>query len=166
MATLKDHQAAMVELLAHGTAIPASATRLAHALHDVLAVLNDKPVATEAHAERRIEATTSGLNDAALAYDLAAVRPTKSNKTYIRELESLLKQRDNTIRQLKARVADLVIERDEVRSDLQLSLAKNREANNPEQAGCRKDDTQVCDHAWVQALGRPIQCCLCGSDKQ
>lgn len=160
MATLKDHQAAMVELLAHGTAIPASATRLAHALHDVLAVLNYKPVAAEAHTERRIEATTSGLNDAALAQDIAAVTPKQTS------LESLLKQRDNTIRQLKARVADLVQERDEVRNDLQLSLAKNREANNPEQAGCRKDDTQVCDHAWVAALGRPIQCCLCGSDKQ
>lgn len=129
MATLKDHQAAMVELLAHGTAIPASATRLAHALHDVLAALNDKPIAAEAHTERRSEATTSGLNDVALAQDIVAVTPKQ-------HYGSLLKQRDNTIRQLKARVADLVIERDEVRNDMQLSLAKIREASNPEQAGC------------------------------
>lgn len=163
MAPLKDHQAAMVELLAHGTAIPASATRLAHALHDVLAVLTDKPVAAEAHTERRSDATTSGLNDAALAYDLAAVRPAESNKTYIRELESLLKQRDNTIRQLKARVADLVIERDEVRNDLQLSLAKIREASNPEQAGCRKEDTQGCTHDWFMVEQDDFQTCRkCG----
>lgn len=136
MATLKDHQAAMVELLAHGTAIPASATRLAHALHDVLAVLNDKPVAAEAHAERRIDATTSGLNDAALAYDLAAVKPKQTS------LESLLKQRDNTIRQLKARVADLVQERNTLKDMLGADPAY---FSQPEQAGCRKEDTQ-CEH--------------------
>ncbi|EIW2617782.1 hypothetical protein KNE10_003612 [Salmonella enterica] len=43
MATLKDHQQAMVDLLANGSGIPASASRLAHAMHDVLsAILGDK----------------------------------------------------------------------------------------------------------------------------
>ncbi len=42
MATLKDHQNAMVDLLANGSAIPASATRLAHALHDVLGLLLER----------------------------------------------------------------------------------------------------------------------------
>jgi hypothetical protein len=45
MATLKEHQAAMVDLLANGNAIPASASRLAHAMHDVLsAVLLNAPL--------------------------------------------------------------------------------------------------------------------------
>lgn len=39
MATLKEHQNAMVDLLANGSAIPASAARLAHAMHDVLGLL-------------------------------------------------------------------------------------------------------------------------------
>lgn len=42
MATLKDHQKAMVDLLANGSAIPASAARLAHALHDVLGLLLER----------------------------------------------------------------------------------------------------------------------------
>lgn len=42
MATLKDHQNAMVDLLANGSAIPASAARLAHALHDVLGLLLER----------------------------------------------------------------------------------------------------------------------------
>lgn len=42
MATLKEHQNAMVDLLANGSAIPASAARLAHALHDVLGLLLER----------------------------------------------------------------------------------------------------------------------------
>ncbi len=106
MTTLKDHQATMVSMLASGTAIPTSAIRLAHALHDVLAYLNDTNVAPVAHTERRIDATTPGLNDALLAADVQAVKPKQQQS-----LESLLKQRDNTIRQLRGRVADLVKER-------------------------------------------------------
>jgi hypothetical protein len=151
MGTLKDHQDAMVELLAHGTAIPASATRLAHALHDVLAVLNDKPVATEAHTERRSEATTSGLNDAMLAYDLAAVKPKQQS------LESLLKQRDNTIRQLKARVAEVVGERDWLKQRLEEALAlineSTAESFSVEQAGCRKEDTEALGDGWIDWAG-------------
>lgn len=42
MATLQQHKEAMVDLLANGSAIPASASRLAHALHDVLALLEER----------------------------------------------------------------------------------------------------------------------------
>lgn len=108
----------MVYLLSQETAIPTSAIRLAHALHDVLAHLNNTNVAPVAHTERRTDATTAGLNDAMLARDIAAFKPKQQS------LESMLKQRNNTIRQLKARVEAVVQERDEARSELQLSLDK------------------------------------------
>lgn len=147
MTTLKEHQAAMVNLLASGSGIPASASRLAHALHDVLALLNTQPVAAVAHVERRSDATTPGLNDKLLALDVGAVRPAHSSPA------PRIKQLENTIRQLKSRVETLVQERDEARSGLQLSLDKLRCLKNPEQAGCRKDDTQVCEHYWVDVPG-------------
>ncbi len=179
MTTLKDHQATMVSMLASGTAIPTSAIRLAHALHDVLAYLNDTNAAPVAHTERRIDATTPGLNDALLAADVQAVKPKQQS------LESLLKQRDNTIRQLKGRVADLVKERDQYKELLgsgfryaadgeqlteehiavirKVSAASelpqhgfvNRLFPEPEpaQAGCRKEDTEVdwseCQHDYT-----------------
>jgi hypothetical protein len=138
MTTLKEHQAAMVNLLASGSGIPASASRLAHALHDVLALITTQPVAAVAHTERRSDATTPGLNDKLLALDVAAVRPVHM---------------ENTTRQLKGRVEVLVQERDIARSDLQLSLAEIRCLKNPEQAACRKEDTQVCEHDWVYMAG-------------
>lgn len=174
MRTLKDHQAAMVYLLSQETAIPTSAIRLAHALHDVLAHLNNTNVAPVAHTERRIDATTTGLNDAMLAEaiktcsgkimsgvqkqseDFGArfneknirnlVNETRMVKSSERSLESLLKQRDNTIRQLKGRVANLVKERDELKDMLGTDPAYFRE---PEQAGCRKEDTEAADDGWI-----------------
>lgn len=140
MKTLKDHQATMVYMLAQDTAIPTSAIRLAHALHDVLAHLNNTNVAPVAHTERRIDATTTGLNDAMLAHDIAAVKPKQQ------PLESLLKQRDNTIRQLKGRVADLVKER----AYLVARLGPEETEKLAEQAGCRKDDTQIADDGWIE----------------
>lgn len=170
MKTLKDHQATMVDLLANGSPLSPSGSRLAHALHDVLAHLNDTNVAPVAHTERRIDATTPGLNDALLAADVQAVKPKQQQS-----LESLLKQRDNTIRQLKGRIADLVKERDQYKELLgsgfkyhpdgeQLSeehIAVIRKASAaselpqdgfvnrlfpeqelPAQAGCRKPDTE------------------------
>ncbi len=133
MTSLKDHQNQMVTMLASGTAIPTSAIRLAHALHDVLAYLNDTNAAPVAHTERRIDATTPGLNDALLAADVQAVKPKQQS------LESLLKQRDNTIRQLKGRVADLVKERDYYKDMLGADPAY---FEAPQQAGCRKEDTE------------------------
>lgn len=145
MTTLKDHQATMVSMLASGTAIPTSAIRLAHALHDVLAYLNDTNAAPEAHTERRIDATTPGLNDALLAADVRAVKPKQQQS-----LESLLKQRENTIRQLKGRVADLVKERDYYKDMLGTDPAYFDE---PQQAGCRKEDTQLPDDGWIEWAG-------------
>lgn len=178
MKTLKDHQATMVSMLASDTAIPTSAIRLAHALHDVLAHLNNTNVAPAAHTERRIDATTPGLNDAMLAEaiktcsgkimsdvqkqseDFAArfseknirnlVNETRMVKSSEQSLESLLKQRDNTIRQLKGRVAGLVKERDELKDMLGADPAYFRE---PEQAGCRKEDTEVADAGWIEWCG-------------
>ncbi len=75
----------MVDLLANGSGIPASASRLAHAMHDVLKALDtelinyrnridtaDKAVDTFA---KRLDAATPGLNDKALAADVEACRP-------------------------------------------------------------------------------------------
>lgn len=66
MATLKEHQAAMVDLLANGSGIPASASRLAHAMHDVLSMLTSEQL-VEAADWRCRDATTPGLNDKALS---------------------------------------------------------------------------------------------------
>lgn len=138
MKTLKDHQAAMVSMLASGTAIPTSAIRLAHALHDVLAYLNNTNAAPVAHTERRIDATTTGLNDALLAADVQAVKPKQQHS-----LESLLKQRDNTIRQLKGRVAMLRGENEAlVQKVLNLQNKFHCLPELPPQSGCRKEDVE------------------------
>lgn len=144
MKTLKDHQDTMVSMLASGTAIPTSAIRLAHALHDVLAHLNNTNVAPVAHTERRIDATTPGLNDAMLAQDIAAVKPKQQS------LESLLKQRDNTIRQLKGRVSVLRTENEALEQEV-MNLRKELHCmpELPEQAGVRKEDTQT-DDGWIE----------------
>lgn len=162
MKTLKDHQDTMVSMLASGTAIPTSAIRLAHALHDVLAHLNNTNVAPVAYTERRIDATTPGLNDAMLAQDIAAVKPKQQS------LESLLKQRDNTIRQLKGRVSVLRTEnkaleqevlnlREEsarmlklFESEFKRSVAIPLVVEEPAQAGCRKEDTQAEEGGWIE----------------
>lgn len=154
MATLKQHQAAMVNLLANGTSIPTSAVRLAHALHDVLSHINGAENAPEAHTERRSDTTTSGLNDAMLAYDLAAVKPKRTSA------EQQIAMLNNTIRQLRESNMKLRQEVGEVRSDLELSLATIRRLSTPEQAGCRKEDTQ-CEHAW-RDTGRELYCKHCG----
>lgn len=128
MTSLKEHQATMVSMLASGTAIPTSAIRLAHALHDVLAHINDTNAAPVAHTERRIDATTPGLNDALLAADVQTVRPKQQS------LESLLKQRDNTIRQL--RESNLKLRQGKIELEFEVESLKAM----PEQAGCRKPD--------------------------
>lgn len=160
MKTLKDHQDTMVSMLASGAAIPTSAIRLAHALHDVLAHLNNTNVAPVAHTERRIDATTPGLNDAMLAQDIVAVTPKQ-------HYGSLLKQRDNTIRQLKGRVSEVVGERDWLKERLEeayewLNLA-NAASYEPEQAGCRKEDTE-CYRTPIKGADGGNYCDDCGSE--
>lgn len=159
MTSLKEHQATMVSMLASGTAIPTSAIRLANALHDVLAHLNDTNAAPVAHTERRIDATTPGLNDVLLAADVKAVKPKQQS------LESMLKQRDNTIRQLRESNSDLRRDRDWLKKRLDEALTMINESVaesfTPEQAGCRKEDTQ-CEHAWCDT-GRELYCKHCGA---
>ncbi|HAT4910181.1 TPA: hypothetical protein ACITHQ_001186 [Salmonella enterica subsp. enterica serovar Saintpaul] len=107
MATLKDHQQAMVDLLASGSGIPASASRLAHAMHDVLsAMLGDKKESFAEEMTRlcneRIEATTPGLNDKALAADVEVFRPKQEIKeSLLRAKERRVKELENTCGQLR-----------------------------------------------------------------
>lgn len=137
--SLKDHQDAMAALLASGSAIPTSASRLAHAVYDMLAVMNSTPAAPVAHTERRSDATTSGLNDAALAYEIEkAARPaTVSESGRIKQLENTVKQLRESNKAFRAEKRDLLRQLEEARGQLL-----------PEQAGCRKEDTQ--DDGWIQ----------------
>ncbi|HAF0508273.1 TPA: hypothetical protein G9W65_004447 [Salmonella enterica subsp. enterica serovar Typhimurium] len=105
MATLKDHQQAMVDLLASGSGIPASASRLAHAMHDVLGymvgggfILDNKTyVIGEVN-----DATTPGLNDKALAADVEVFRPKQEIKeSLLRAKERRVKELENTCGQLR-----------------------------------------------------------------
>lgn len=167
MATLKEHQAAMVDLLANGSAIPASASRLAHAMLDVLTVLNSGAIGDNALKDITVElfghkdATTPGLNDRALAEDIEAVRPKQMSA------ELRVKQLENTIRQLKANNARLKSQNQDLRDDIGAMASKLHTAEMklgvklPEQAGCRKEDTQVCEHVFKYLLTGRI-CLLCG----
>lgn len=113
MATLKDHQQAMVDLLASGSGIPASASRLAHAMHDVLAVLQGTAAGDKLAMGEivRFECTTPGLNDKALAADVEECRP-KTRSEYladrrVKELENTCGQLRNNLRNERSRVAEL-----------------------------------------------------------
>lgn len=153
MASLKQHQAAMVELLAHGTAIPASASRLAHALHDVLSHINGAENAPEAHTERRNDATTPGLNDAMLASAIKTCSAKISEDVHKSSLafakrtsaEQQIAILNNTIRQL--RESNLKLRKANGELEKHIDLIRSGWVE-PEQAGCRKEDTQ-CQHDYV-----------------
>lgn len=139
MANLKDHQQAMVDLLASGSGIPASASRLAHAMHDVLEVLQGTEAGDKLAIGEivRFECTTPGLNDKALAADIEACKPLRpENDMYYRAkvAERRVKELENTVKQLRASNAKLRAERD--------ALIDEHDAL-PEQAGCRKPDVGV-----------------------
>lgn len=101
MATLKEHQNAMVDLLANGSAIPASAARLAHALHDVLGLLLERDSEPHSssdvkdHLEYKIwhaESLAAALTESKdkykeMCYELANV--TSQRNTYKARCESL-----------------------------------------------------------------------------
>lgn len=170
MATLKEHQAAMVELLANGSGIPASATRLAHAMHDVLEVLSGTAMGRDLKDgyDVRCDATTPGLNDKALSKREKALK-TDSPAKWPTTAEQRVKELENTIRQLKANNAKLKRELIDLGDNFTEALSKLHTAEKhlglvaPEQAGCRKQDTQVCDHEFVYdkvTLGPT--CALCG----
>lgn len=164
MANLKDHQQAMVDLLASGSGIPASASRLAHAMHDVLAhmvgggFILDKKTYVIGEVN---DATTPGLNDKALAAVVEACRP-KATRAEIR-----VKELTNTVNQLRAETKKLRAERDILVDQRDYYRSAYNETLLPEQAGCRKDDTQVCSHEytlWHHELGDSVEieyCSVC-----
>lgn len=163
MATLKDHQQAMVDLLASGSGIPASASRLAHAMHDVLeTMLTGVPSAFSkidmTPVKRVYDATTPGLNDKALSKREKLLK-TDSPAKWPTTAERRVKELENTVKQLRASNAKLRAERD----DLQIQLESAED--EVEQAGCRKDDTQACNHHDVERIGNEIVCCDCGAKR-
>lgn len=174
MATLKEHQAAMVDLLANGSGIPASASRLAHAMHDVLDVLASGRISTESVAQlMRNDTTTPGLNDKAFSKREKALK-TDSHAKWPTPAEQRVKELENTIRQLKANNAKLKRELIDLGDNFTTALTKLHTAEGqlghapPEQAGCRKEDTQVCEHIWIpgEDVGRPkgyYVCSKCGA---
>ena len=194
MATLKEHQAAMVNLLANGSGIPASASRLAHAMHDVLATMSGAPVEvhlpakvynkdmranvlrfsevvealTEAgcavvHADGyRADATTPGLNDKAISKREKALK-TDSPAKWPTPAEHRVKELENTIRQLKANNAKLKKDVQDLRGSKMLTVG---DLFGAEQAGCCKEDTQVCEHDYdYDYYPDGITCLKCGHRK-
>lgn len=162
MATLKEHQAAMVDLLANGSGIPASASRLAHAMHDVLQHLGNFIPQQQAQQDRRIaelarnDATTPGLNDKALSKREKALK-TDSPAKWPTPAEQRVKELENTIRQLKANNAKLKKDNEWLRGRM------SARDDMPEQSGCRKPDTQVCEHDYIYHETISARRCLhCG----
>lgn len=161
MATLKEHQAAMVDLLANGSGIPASASRLAHAMHDLIAAhLAVGDITFEfvtnpltGQITKREVATTPGLNDKALSKREKALK-TDSPAKWPTPAEQRVKELTNTVGQLRAQVAK---QRKEIAF---LKMERNNAvAQLPEQAGCRKPDTQMCEHDWVATLRDDFRTC-------
>lgn len=140
MATLKEHQAAMVDLLANGSGIPASASRLAHAMHDVIQeIIGEVPVERLLLAKLREDATTPGLNDKALSKPQKALK-TDSPAKWPTPAEQRVKELENTIRQLKANNAKLKQERDANDSVLRQALDK---------LAVTQGSPQINDACWV-----------------
>ena len=171
MATLKEHQAAMVDLLANGSGIPASASRLAHAMHDLIGIVMLQSAARENAADIRAlfgvdDATTPGLNDKAISKREKALK-TDSPAKWPTPAEQRVKELENTIRQLKA---NLVHERAcvaELRHFLNEATVEIAELKHPqsttEQAGCRKEDTQ-CLHTPFRGNDGGTYCADCGEE--
>ncbi len=217
MATLTDNQQAMVDLLASGSGIPASASRLAHAMHDLIDVLyvafpnlprtkDEDWLSTRGETRltitpdvtldikdiiRAVEANSPGLNDKALAGDIEACRPKAT------PAERRVKELENTVKQLRASNAKLRAELNEYTEvdtdyyvdkaldtgrahaelgmrydelvkilafygvdDIEKARAEYLKYNSePEQAGCRKDDVQVCQHDWSDTVDGTCQKC-------
>ena len=170
MATLKEHQAAMVDLLANGSGIPASASRLAHAMHDVLAVLgaDGSRLISPLEYSAVDDATTPGLNDKAFSKREKALK-TDSLAKWPTPAEQRVKELENTIRQLKA---NLVHERAcvaELRGFLHEAQDELKRWGScaviGEQAGCRKEDTQgkKCSDCGAITYRKVATCDECGS---
>lgn len=199
MATLKEHQAAMVDLLANGSGIPASASRLAHAMHDVVAMLieafpnlplsgdspqgNRRVVSEETFTKltsmvseqanptpalkelmNRRNATTPGLNDKAISKREKALK-TDSPAKWPTPAEQRVKELENTCMQLRKQSAKYRATIAGLKADVDLLKALVFAYENgaePEQAGCRKEDTQVCEHTANQVDEDTGFCRGCG----
>lgn len=164
MSTLKEHQAAMVDLLANGSGIPASASRLAHAMHDVIQeILGEVPVERLLLAKLRNDATTPGLNDKALSKREKAMK-TDSPAKWPTPAEQRVKELENTCTQLRkqsAKYRATIAGQKEHIEHLQFELEKLRML--PEQAGFRREDIQVCEHdSWEDVAHGDKRCCDCG----
>lgn len=171
MATLKDHQQAMVDLLASGSGIPASASRLAHAMHDLIAAhlavgeitfvsKDDVPRVVDT---KRPDATTPGLNDKALAADVETCRPKDTMFDRARAAERRVKELENTVNQLRESRAKQKAYADAVTAERNMYKLRCGYLG-AEQAGCRKDDTQVCEHKnhSINMLNKTLECHDCG----
>lgn len=191
MATLKEHQAAMVDLLANGSGIPASASRLAHAMHDLINVLyvafpnlpqtkdedwiNGRETRVTITPDvtldikdiiRAVEANSPGLNDKAFSKREKALK-TDSPAKWPTPAEQRVKELENTIRQLKANNAKL---RKQIADNAPAVDLRGRwSATPPEQAGCRKEDAQLppaeipCDHPEGRVDTNIGFCSKCGN---
>lgn len=177
MATLKEHQAAMVDLLANGSGIPASASRLAHAMHDVLsAILSEPDLMAKAIAESkaiRDAYTTPGLNDKALSKrekalktDSPAKWPTPATKAPV-SAEQRVMQLENTVGQLRKQSAQYRATIAGMKADidsLKALVFAYEHGAEPEQAGCRKEDTQgqKCSDCGAITYRKVATCDECG----
>lgn len=187
MATLKEHRAAMVDLLANGSGIPASASRLAHAMHDVLEMLLSEREVERCGAlidrlivERgegglpehpflkRNDVTTPGLNDKALSKRERALK-TDSHAKWPTPAEQRVKELENTCTQLRkqsARYRATIAGQKEHIEHLQFELETLRVL--PEQDGCRKEDTQSpqeCLHLCTATYdAETLRCDNCGAE--
>lgn len=164
MATLKEHQAAMVDLLANGSGIPASASRLAHAMHDVIQeLLGEVPVERLLLAKLREDATTPGLNDKAISKREKALK-TDSPAKWPTPAEQRVKELENTIRQLKANNAKLKRELEHARKLFESGFKRCEQTPLlPEQSGVRKEDTQ-CLHTPFRGNDGSTYCADCGEE--
>ena len=228
MATLKEHQAAMVDLLANGSGIPASASRLAHAMHDLINVLyvafpnlpqtkdedwiNGRDTSLTITPDitlgikdiiRAVEANSPGLNEKALSKrektlktdspakwpkaerfnvniklsDMDEVKTTLHNmqshldgaRDSQRAAEQRVKELENTIRQLKANNAKLKQELEQSRKLFDYWFKRCVQTPlQPEHAGCRREDTQVCEHDWHDTgiVVPNVRCSKCGEHQE
>lgn len=182
MATLKEHQAAMVDLLANGSGIPASASRLAHAMHDLINVLyvafpnlpqtkdedwiNGRETRLTITPDvtlnikdiiRAVEANSPGLNEKALSKREKALK-TDSPATWPTPAEQRVKELENTCTQLRKQSAKYRATIAEMKAELDKLRIYAEHNALPEQAGCRKPDTQVCDHEFKVIDGTCWHC--------
>lgn len=131
MTTLKEHEEDLSNWLAEDFMAP-STKRLATILHDLLLTINKS-------------ADLPNKNDALLARDLKACAPQNASESArIRELEE-------TARQLREQNANLLNRQRELNAIVDSYEGIIRERNKwIEQAGVRKEDTQIQDDGWIE----------------